>query len=166
MIKLKEITWDNVNAVLKLTVSDSQKPYILDNKTFLAQGYVNLKLGYLDTLKAITINNQVIGFTKYVHVPQGVEPFYLKDDATLIDAFMIDVSYQGKGYGKTAFRNVLDSINQDERYQAKNVTLLCHKDNKSGHTFFENFNFNNTNETFKSDHQIYLWFDRKQGFNV
>ncbi len=159
MIKLEAITWDNLDALLRLKPRKNQEAFTRPNSEFLAQGYVNLRLGYLDSLKAITKDSTPIGFVKWVHVPKGVEPYRLKNDATLIDAFMLDQAFQGNGLGKTAFKCVLEAIDADSRYN-NHIVLLCHEKNYGAHAFFERFNFKKTDESATIEPVSYLWFSR------
>ncbi len=160
MIELKAITWDNFWAVSRLRLTEKQAQYTLDNAMFIAQGYLNFQADYLDVLKAITINERPIGFVKWVHVPKAVEPYHLKRSATLIDAFMLDRDFQNKGYGKKAFKKVIETIQADERFLSESLVLLCHAKNKAAHVFFERFGFIKTGATHIKEDKLYLWFER------
>ena len=55
--------------------------------------------------------DRVVGFLMY-EAPQD-------DDEARIYRFMIDRTWQGKGYGKAALREVLDEIRQPRPHQAR-----------------------------------------------
>jgi len=158
MITLKNITWENFHDVIQLKPRKDQEAFTKPTSVFMAQGYVNQAAEYLDTLKAITRNDSVIGFAKWVHVPQEVKPYRLKEDATMIDAFMLDQNHQSKGLGKEAFKSVLKAIRSDQRYTGKHIVLLCHKDNVGAHDFFDRFGFCKTPKTTTINGEEYLWF--------
>lgn len=158
MIKLMDITWDNFEAVRTLKPTYEQSAFTLDNATFMAQGYLNLKSGYLDTLKAISFQDKPIGFVKWVYVPKNVKPYHLSFDATMIDAFMIDQAYQGKGLGKAAFKEVIKAIKQDKRYHSDKILLLCHQDNHEAHAFFKRLHMKQSSRVKTIRNQTYLWF--------
>ena len=113
MLKLEDITWDNFGAVISLKLESLQERFTKPNSIFIAQGYVNVSMNYLNTLKAVTIDNTVIGFAKWVDLPKHTAPYHLTEDATLIDALMIDKAYQGKGLGKQALDLIIESIKED-----------------------------------------------------
>ena len=160
MLELNDITWDNFWAVTRLRPTGTQARYTLDNAMFIAQGYLNLKAGYLDTLKTVTYKGSPIGFVKWVQVPKTVGPYHLKQDATLIDAFMLDRDFQGKGYGKAAFKQVIAAIEADVRFVATRLLILCHVENKEAHAFFERFGFIKTGKKHVRENEPYLWFER------
>ncbi len=141
MISLKEITWDNFWTLINLTVSDEQKPYIVNNATFIAQAYVNLKSNFPDMVLGIYKDTTPIGFTKIVYVPENTPPYNLEKDVYMIDGFMIDKAHQQKGYGQKAFDHVLNYIKTRPLLDANTIVLLCHEHNLKSQTFFTRFGF-------------------------
>lgn len=140
MIKLESITWDNFWKVIELEVSESQKTYLPDVSIYMAQSYVNLSLKYVDQCLAIYHDKQLIGFTKVVFVPKTVEPYHMDVDSYMIDGFMIDASFQGKGYGKKAFECVLKELKNKNGNHIR-FSLTCYDKNIVARKFFESFGF-------------------------
>jgi diamine N-acetyltransferase len=140
MIRLERITWDNFWKVIELEVSESQKTYMPEVSVYMAQSYVNLSLKYVDQCLGIYHDKQLIGFTKIVFVPKSVEPYYIDVDSYMIDGFMIDQSFQGKGYGKIAFERILEEI-RNKTNKSISFSLTCFDENVVAKRFFESFGF-------------------------
>ena len=121
-IHLERITYDNVGKVLKLRVARDQKHYLGSNEQSLALAYATLSDGDPVFPFAIYHGKTPVGFIMIDYDDdwtgygrdvwlnsedykryQG-KPFYY------IWRFMIDRRYQGKGYGRQAFRLALDFV--------------------------------------------------------
>ena len=93
MIKLCEITKDNLDEVLALNVSEHQKGFVSSTAASLAQAYV-----YRDTAFpfAVYADNILVGF-----IMLG---YYEARNQYTLWKFLIDKKYQNKGYGKEALK--------------------------------------------------------------
>ena len=91
MIKLDEITADNLEVVLKLKVSKEQENFVSTTAYSLAQAYVYRENAYPF---AIYADDTLVGFIMF-----GC--YELRNQYTLWK-FLIDEKYQNKGYGKMA----------------------------------------------------------------
>lgn len=93
MLKLCEITKDNLEGVLALAVFDHQKAFVSSTAASLAQAYV-----YRDTAFpfAIYVENTLVGF-----IMLG---YYEARNQYTLWKFLIDKKYQNKGYGKEALK--------------------------------------------------------------
>ena len=91
MIKLDEITADNLEVVLKLKVSKEQENFVSTTAYSLAQAYVYRENAYPF---AIYADDTLVGFIMF-----GI--YELRNQYTLWK-FLIDEKYQNKGYGKMA----------------------------------------------------------------
>ena len=91
MIKLDEITADNLEVVLKLKVSKEQENFVSTTAYSLAQAYVYRENAYPF---AIYADDTLVGFIMF-----GL--YELRNQYTLWK-FLIDEKYQNKGYGKMA----------------------------------------------------------------
>jgi len=140
MLSLKPITWDNFWNVIELKGSSEQTSYLPEVAVYMAQSYVNLSLEYSDQCLAIYDYDILIGFTKIVFVPKGVEPYQMVVDSYMIDAFLIDQTYQQKGYGAEAFALVLDNIKQRD-LKSLDISLTCYEKNVVAKKMFESFGF-------------------------
>jgi len=93
MIELKEITPDNFEDILKLKVAESQKEFVSSTAYSLAQAWAYRETAFPF---AIYSGEVIVGF-----VMLG---YYGKRQQYTLWKFMIDESYQNKGYGKEALR--------------------------------------------------------------
>ena len=91
MIKLDEITADNLEVVLKLKVSKEQENFVSTTDYSLAQEYVYLENAYPF---AIYADDTLVGFIMF--------GFYELRNQYTLWKFLIDEKYQNKGYGKMA----------------------------------------------------------------
>ena len=87
MIKLDEITADNLEVVLKLKVSKEQENFVSTTAYSLAQAYVYRE-------NAIYADDTLVGFIMF--------GFYELRNQYTLWKFLIDEKYQNKGYGKMA----------------------------------------------------------------
>lgn len=91
MIKLDEITADNLEVVLKLKVSKEQENFVSTTAYSLAQAYVYRENAYPF---AIYADDTLVGFIMF--------GFYELRNQYTLWKFLIDEKYQNKGYGKMA----------------------------------------------------------------
>lgn len=108
MIQLKEITKDNLDEVLALSVAEHQKTFVSTTADSLAQAYV-----YRDTAFpfAIYADEKVVGF-----IMLGYYEF--RKQYTLWK-FLIDKEHQNKGYGKAALKQGITYLT--ERFDTKEI---------------------------------------------
>ena len=91
MIKLREITLNNFEDVLKLEVSEDQKSFVSTTVYSLAQAYVCRENVYPF---AIYADNTPVGFIMF--------GYYEARSQYTLWKLLIDKKYQNKGYGKNA----------------------------------------------------------------
>ena len=91
MIRLEEITRENIDEVLELKVDESQKSFVSGNGDSLAQAYV-----YSETAFPFAVyeDSTIVGFIMMGYYE--VKAYYT------LWKFMIDSRYQNKGYGRQA----------------------------------------------------------------
>ena len=91
LVVLKEITKENLDEVLALSVADDQKSFVSTNAESLAQAYV-----YSDTAYPFAVydDDTIVGF-----IMMG---YYEAKEYYTLWKFMIDKRYQNKGYGRRA----------------------------------------------------------------
>ena len=89
MIHLRNVTKENIEDILNLSVSEEQKGFVSDNSESLAQAYV-----YSDTAWPFAIyeDDTPVGF-----IMMG---YYEAKQYYTLWKFMIDQRYQHKGYGR------------------------------------------------------------------
>lgn len=114
MIHLENITEDNYRECLKLSVSKEQIKFVATNAKSLSKAYVY----YNSTKPMVVYNNEVmVGFI--------LLRFYDEQNTYIIDQFMIDEHYQGKGYGKQAMKLAIEIMRREGKYPK---IILCYID--------------------------------------
>ncbi len=151
MISLREITLKNRRELFSLSVKDTQKKYIASNLSSIASSYVLSVNGSKPFPLIIYKNDLMIGFVLIVYGDTGYEqPGYAKDSYCIL-RFMIDEKYQNKGYGREAFKSIVDFI---KTFPAKEATLawISYKaENKVAKDLYESFDFKETKETYNNE---------------
>lgn len=115
-LKFKEVTPDNWRRINSLEVRDEQKEFVASNVAILAKAF------------AYNMYNSR-GYVLYSEDnPIGLimqrDFFYNEDIICILDQFMIDKNYQGKGFGKTAMKQWISMIKSKNKY---NLIMLCYK---------------------------------------
>ncbi|MBP5609043.1 MAG: GNAT family N-acetyltransferase [Lachnospiraceae bacterium] len=109
MIRLEEITRENIDEVLALKVDESQRSFVSSNGDSLAQAYV-----YPETAFPFAVyeDSTIVGFIMMGYYE--VKSYYT------LWKFMIDSRYQNKGYGRKALelgiRYIQNRFNASEIY--------------------------------------------------
>lgn len=157
MIELVEITWDNFWDTVHIKIKTEQESYVPSVAIFLSQGYVNLKSGYPDACMGITLNKKIIGFTKIVFMPAKTEPHFFSEDSYFIDAFIIDLNYQGKGYGNKAFEEVLKFIKKFPLGTVDSIKLACHDENSQANYLYKKNDFVETKLSYPDNDRLKIY---------
>ena len=106
MIKLEEITADNLEDVLKLKVSKNQENFVSTTAYSLAQAYVYQENAYPFAIYADDI---LVGFIMF--------GFYESRNQYTLWKFLIDKCHQNKGYGKTALLLGIERMKEEHNIQ-------------------------------------------------
>lgn len=112
-----------------MKVAESQKHYVSDSYALLARAYAYRE----QRSRAFVIydDETPVGMGMYHDCPDL--------DAFDLSQFFIDERYQGKGYGKTATKLVLDAMKQDGKYSK---VVLCYiEGNDAAKKLYEDFGF-------------------------
>ncbi len=133
MVELREVTKENFEEIIRLSVAENQIPFVASNVYSLAQAGI-----YRDTAFpfAIYTENNLVGF-----VMMG---YYEKKKHYALWRFMIDKNHQGKGYGKSALKLAVNHM-----INCYNITELgtgTHRDNIIAQKLYKSIGFNETGE--------------------
>ncbi len=114
MIRLEKISKDNYRECLRLQVAEYQTKFVAPNSRSLAKAYV-----YYDTAIPFVVYSEekMVGFILLRHYDEG--------NSYIIDQFMIDERYQGRGYGKQAMKLIIERIKSEGKYSK---IILCYID--------------------------------------
>lgn len=129
-INLREITKENWVDMIDLEITKKQESFVaLPSEAIAASKFYNYYVN-----RGIYIGNKAVGFIQYY--PNYEEK---KPSEIFIDQLLIDLEHQGKGYGTTAVKLVLEEI---KKLEGINSVSICYVE---GHdvmrSFFEKFGF-------------------------
>jgi diamine N-acetyltransferase len=141
MVQLENITWDMFQDFKELAVHESQNKYVASSVISLAEAYVhNSNQMCKAVVKAIYKDTDLIGYALIQYTPNGGDSFYD------FHRFMIDQSYQGKGFGKIAFYAVMDYIKTMPMGNASKVIIEFMPENEAASHIYHSYGFIDTNE--------------------
>ena len=133
MISLKEITEENFIDAFNLKLGDGQEKYVSHPVRSLAQAYV-----YREQCQPFGIycEDEMVGYVMVIY----------DHDVPEYDIWhmMIDISRQGKGYGKAALERVMDYIKTKPFGSSDRVALTCSKDNSAALELYHKMGFSET----------------------
>lgn len=129
-VTLHDITPANWQECINLRLPPRQSDLLASNLYSLAEAYVEPQL----QPRAIYAGNRMIGFVMY--------EYDADDGCYWIPRFMIDIRYQGQGYGKAAIQAVLDELH-DQRPDTP-VLLSITPDNEVARNLYLSLGFEDT----------------------
>lgn len=138
-IELRTVTHDNFWEVCFLEVEESQQPFVAPNPISLAQAK------YEPDCRPVGVyaGDQLVGFGMY-GIDQG---------QNWIHRFMIDKHCQGRGYGKVAFKLLMEKAIADAP-EYHEVYLSVNKENPVAQRLYESYGFACNGEWHGSDEKV------------
>lgn len=143
MIALKEITRDNFDHVIDLSLSEEQRSFVASNTYSIAQAKIFPDL----VPQAIYNDEELVGFLMY-----GVDP---DDKEYWIARLMIDQRFQQLGYGKAAMKLALSEISQ---FTSK-VYLSFEPENTGAKHLYEQLGFQPDGRVIEGEIVYFLQFE-------
>ncbi|MBD5533629.1 MAG: GNAT family N-acetyltransferase [Lachnospiraceae bacterium] len=133
MVELREITKENYEECLALSVAESQEDFVSSTVHSLAQAWI-----YYDTAFpfAIYADGTMVGF-----IMLG---YYETEQYYTLWKLMIDEKYQNKGYGKKALRLGIDYL--INRFKVKEVYTAYYETNRIARNLYASIGFRETGE--------------------
>ncbi|MDZ5712593.1 GNAT family N-acetyltransferase [Jeotgalibacillus haloalkalitolerans] len=149
MIELKKINGDNIDEVIALEVGEEQKELIeTNNLRSFADAHMFNTDGIPATPLAIYADEVIVGFLMYIFDTLDYESFehevFYGAKSYFIWHIMIDQSFQGKGYGKLSFEQLLRNIESMPDGKAEYVSLFYHTSNIKAKTLYASLGFKDT----------------------
>lgn len=132
MIHLEGIDWKNYRQRCSLKISEKQKSNhsVAPNVLILARTYAYRNEG--SRAYSIYNDNEMIGLLMYRDWGEPPKSYVL-------DQFMIDERFQGKGYGKLALNLLIAAMKEERKYNR--VELGCSRENVDAMKFYESCGF-------------------------
>lgn len=131
-VSLREITNDNLRAVLRLQVTPAQEQFVAGNAVSLAQAHFEAKAWF----RAIYAAETPVGFLMLYDDPDQAEYFLWR--------FMLDARYQKYGYGRQAIQHLIEHVKT--RPGAVKLGLSCVPAPGGPGPFYEKLGFRYTGE--------------------
>jgi len=131
-VTLREITKENLRAVLMLDVSEAQREFVAPNSVSIAQAHFEEKAWF----RAIYADEAPVGFIMLYDDPD--EPSYF------LWRLMIDRRYQGRGFGKAAVELLIDYVRT--RPGAMELRVSHGEGDGSPEGFYRKLGFDHTGE--------------------
>lgn len=146
MVELMKVTGENLDNVIELQVDPSQEVYIeTTNLKSMAEAYTMVMEDIPVFPFAIMVEGNTVGFFMYIYDVLDHESFknesFYNSNTCFIWHNMIDQQYQGQGYGKSAFEQMLKVMEDDDQHPTDNVSLFYHKDNSVAKKLYHSFGF-------------------------
>ena len=149
-VRLVKVDTDNLDDLIKLTVSDEQKQFVASNIYSIAEAYATVAEGGFAQPFGIYAGDKPVGFLMIGYIKRGDEdddeddeeetPDYVYDNY-LFWRFMIDKEEQRKGYSREAMKLALDYIRTFPAGKAEYCWLSYEPENKVARKLYSSFGF-------------------------
>lgn len=146
MIHFKPIDEDNFEDCLSLKLTEEQQEHVASNAYSIIEAYACRNSCEVYYPLIVYKDDTVIGFMMYHYSPFiNGDPEY-DEPVYYISRMMIDVKYQGNGYGKQALLKLLEEMkNSDEHVDA--IVLSCCIKNVIAYKMYQSLGFEFHGET-------------------
>jgi diamine N-acetyltransferase len=142
MSELRPVTKDNWRALAKLQVREDQRNFVASNVYSIAESHFGddepdgshwdlFPFGIYD-------RETPVGFAMY-----GINPSYVKHEGFIL-RLMVDLNFQGKGYGRFAMEKMLEIFRADERIRVAGISY--EPENEVARKLYASFGFVETGE--------------------
>ena len=145
MVHLEKVTYSNALDVCKLSIFESQYPFVADNEESLVEAYlaVTSETSYAYPF-AIYDDDALVGFLMLGYNEGALEgqdaPKALRDNYSLW-RLMIDKRYQRKGFGREAVRLALEFVRTWPHGKAEACVTSYNPENEVAKKLYASFGF-------------------------
>ncbi|WP_342511592.1 GNAT family N-acetyltransferase [Sporosarcina sp. FSL K6-1522] len=129
-ITIHDVTQDNEEEILRLSVAESQTNFIETTEQCLEEAK---ECAYYKPV-GLYVDNKLVGFAMYGRFPDEQE-----QSRVWLDRFLIDANYQGMGFGKMMLQALIDKL--VEKYSCPKIYLSIYEDNHSAIYLYQKFGF-------------------------
>lgn len=158
MVELKDITFENINKVIKLKAKFYQRKFVEKPAVTLSFAYAGAQSGYPGFASAIYSDGEPVGIMLIGRGPVGNnEPDILKKNKYVyrLWGFLIGKHFQHRGIGWEALNLALKKVKDYPGGDSLPITLECYKRNKSAMKLYESSGFRNTGYEY-AGHYIFV----------
>lgn len=142
-ITIHDVTKDNEEEILRLSVAESQTNFIETTEQCLGEAK---ECAYYKPV-GLYVDNKLVGFAMYGHFPNEKE-----NGRVWLDRFLIDANYQGKGYGTIMLEVLIDKLVQE--FSCPKIYLSIYEDNHSAIYLYKKFGFQFNGELDVNDEKV------------
>jgi diamine N-acetyltransferase len=148
MVELKRLTSENMDEIIALQVSDTQKGFVSPNSRSIMDAHLAITNNEIAVTFGIYNDNILVGFTILTY---GVREDKLMPSVAYrnyyIWHFMIDQQYQRNGYGKQALNLLIEYMRTAPCGEASSCWASYTVGNTGAKAFFEKCGFQENGET-------------------
>lgn len=138
-MSLRPVTRDNWMDALSLGVNDDQKGFVPTVAVSLAKVHVKPDGDLVEYLPfAIYDGETMVGFIMHAFEKHTTHSYW-------INGFLIDSSYQGRGYGKAALLLMIDYIKKRFSH-CQEIRLTVHQNNAAAYKLYRSIGFIETGD--------------------
>ncbi|WP_409305908.1 GNAT family N-acetyltransferase [Peribacillus sp. SCS-155] len=122
-VELRPVTRENWQEAMEMRVNKEQKKFVPEVVVSLAKIYIKPDGDHVTYIPyAIYDNEQMVGFIMHAYESNTTNMYW-------INGFLIDVRYQGKGYGRKALMQMVNLITSTFP-KCEEIRLTVHKENR------------------------------------
>ena len=136
-VTLRDVTPDNLSAVLGLEVSPAQAGFVASNAKSIAEAHFEPKAWF----RAIYAGDEPVGFVMLYDDPDGPQYFLWR--------LMIAHEHQGKGYGRRALELLVEYVRT--RPHAAELLVSYHEGDGEPSGFYRTFGFQDTGQRLEGE---------------
>lgn len=152
-IHLEKIGWDNYRKVLQLKVTKEQQNFVASNKASLIHAFINASNGIPVHAFAVKNGKTIVGYMQIMYdndwtgyeredwLNSDLYKQYEGKPYYYIWRFMVDKKYQGRGYGREAFKQTLDYIKTLPDGPSDYALISYEPSNERGRKLYASFGF-------------------------
>jgi len=147
MVELRDITFENVNKIIRLKRKFSQRKFVESPADTISFAYAGNNNGYPGFASAIYNDGDPVGIILIGRGPVGdSDPDIIQqyENVYRLVGLLLDKRFQHRGIGRAALKLALEKVKEYPEGDSLPIVLECHKKNKGAMKLYESFGFYNT----------------------
>ncbi len=153
-VSLREVSTENLQAILGLRVSESQESYVASNAKSIAEAHFAPEAWF----RAIYADDVAVGFLM-LH-DENLRPEPRQADYYFLWRLMLDARYQRRGFGRRAVELLVSHVRS--RPNAHTLLTSCHRGEASAEGFYLHLGFHPTGRDLGGEVELALELKRRQ----